>query len=58
MIRLDDIIDKVDFIKMDIEGSELDALTGMKNILENGTILLMEFRPPSIRDHSIFSRDL
>jgi len=51
MIRLDDIIDKVDFIKMDIEGSELGALNGMKKILENGVILLMEFHPPSIREY-------
>lgn len=45
---------KVDFIKMDCEGSEYGALKGMKNLLSNDNNdikLIMEFHPPSIREY-------
>ncbi len=50
-VRLDDIIDDADFIKMDIEGSEFSALKGMKRLLEKGVSILMEFHPESIREY-------
>jgi len=47
--RLDDYLqnEKVDFIKMDIQGFEYQALLGMKNILQNNQNIkiLMEFWP-------------
>ena len=47
--RLDDYLknEKVDFIKMDIQGFEYQALLGMKNILRNNANIkvLMEFWP-------------
>lgn len=50
MKKLDDEMDDdITFIKMDIEGSELGALVGMKRILTNNDIkMVMEFHPPSI----------
>lgn len=52
-VRLDDFTDtKFDFIKMDIEGSELGALKGMQNLLTNSKpIMIMEFHPPSIEEY-------
>jgi len=52
VLKLDDFIkEKVDFIKMDIEGSEVFALKGMKSILDkNKQLKLMtEFYPILIR---------
>jgi FkbM family methyltransferase len=55
MIRLDDLIDnKIDFIKMDIEGAEFPALKGMIQILETShPTLMIEFHPPSIAESGI-----
>jgi FkbM family methyltransferase len=37
-------IEKVDFVKMDIEGAEVEAIKGMENILKNGNVkLAMEY---------------
>jgi len=52
-VRLDSIIsdsEKIDFIKVDIQGSEIQALQGMKNILNNNKkiSLLIEFWPFAI----------
>ena len=49
-IKIDEIIkDPVDFIKLDVEGSELKALKGMeKTLLKYHPTLMMEFHPPSI----------
>jgi len=52
--RLDDIrsILEPNFIKMDIEGSEMAALKGMKRTLEqNHPTMIMEFHPPSIEEY-------
>jgi FkbM family methyltransferase len=51
-IKLDQLIDIADFIKMDCEGSEYGALKGMKNLLINNDIkMIIEFHPPSIREY-------
>lgn len=43
-------IDSVDFIKMDIEGAELTALTGMRDIIRQSPHLqlIMEFNPKAL----------
>ncbi len=49
-VRLDDIIsDKVDFIKIDIEGAELLACMGMERIIASGPKVLSEFSPSYIK---------
>jgi len=49
----------IDFIKMDIEGSELGALKGMQRMLEKDRpLLLMEFHPPSIEEYGSDPRDV
>jgi len=51
---------KVDFIKMDIEGSEVKAVEGMKKIiLENQNIkMILEFNPKAISDVGSSPEDL
>jgi FkbM family methyltransferase len=57
-IRLDIYEFSPDFIKMDIEGSELGALKGMKATIENHhPIMIMEFHPPSIEEYGASPRD-
>jgi FkbM family methyltransferase len=52
-VSLDDYLGvdaKVNFIKMDIQGAEMDALMGMKNILmNNDLILISELWPYSLK---------
>lgn len=58
LISLDEnnIINKnIDFIKMDIEGYEPNAMNGMKNILETCSLLLLELGPYHPED---FLKDL
>jgi FkbM family methyltransferase len=53
-IRIDSnhILDKADFIKMDIEGSEFGALKGMERLLDaHHPTILMEFCPKYIREY-------
>jgi len=51
-IRIDIYEFQPDFIKMDIEGSELGALKGMKATLESyHPTMIMEFHPPSIEEY-------
>jgi FkbM family methyltransferase len=57
--KIDGIVSKVDFIKMDIEGSELGALKGMKNLLTNSKpTILMEYCPQYIREYGADPRDV
>lgn len=64
-IRLDDFnkaddkfIDPIHFIKIDIEGAELGALKGMKNLLnEFKPELLIEFHPPTIQEYGHDPKD-
>ncbi|AIF84132.1 methyltransferase, FkbM family [Candidatus Nitrososphaera evergladensis SR1] len=56
--RIDDLVSQADFVKMDIEGAELGALKGMKKLLERGTVLWMEFHPPSIVEYGASPRDV
>lgn len=53
-IRLDDDInEKIDFVKIDVEGAEYHVLSGMKNILKNQKIkLLLEFQTKNLQEHS------
>lgn len=58
-IRIDDMIDHVDLVKIDVEGAELGVLKGMKNLLEKKkTTVLMEFHPPSIMEYGAKPRDV
>ncbi len=58
-IRIDDIIDHADFIKIDVEGAELGALKGMKELLQKRkSTVLMEFHPPSIIEYGARPRDI
>lgn len=58
-VRIDDLIQEADFIKMDIEGAELGALRGMIKLLKicHPTII-MEFHPPSIEEYGANPRDI
>jgi len=44
-------IERVDFIKIDIEGAEINAIRGMKNILRSSSCLtvIMEFNPQALQ---------
>ena len=44
--------DRFDLIVMDIEGSEYFALKGMKNILRNSNVLVVEFLPHHLKNVS------
>jgi FkbM family methyltransferase len=59
-MQFDSMFDSpVDFIKMDIEGSEYGALKGMKNLLTNNDItMVMEFHPPSIIEYGANPKDI
>ena len=58
-VRISDIIHDADFIKMDVEGAELGALKGMKNLFNNeGITILMEFHPPSIEEYGSKPREI
>jgi len=52
--------DKISFIKMDVEGSELGVLKGMKNIFETNRKIkiLMEFVPSCIREFGAEPQEL
>ncbi len=50
-IKLDDFIKKADFVKMDIEGHEPEALKGMKNLRFDHLIIEMtHLKPEQIRE--------
>jgi FkbM family methyltransferase len=62
-IRLDSFFDKlqslkVDFVKLDIEGSEYGAIKGMQKIIDNNKklALMTEFHPSSITEYGIVPR--
>lgn len=62
-VRIDSMINtrrhKVDFIKMDIEGSEFGALLGMQELLiKQHPVLMMEFHPPSIEEYGTHPRKI
>ena len=53
------IIDKISFIKMDVEGSEIGAIKGMNSILENKKLTIMlEFDPRQIQNYGASPEDL
>ena len=58
-VRIDDIIQEADFIKMDIEGAELGALKGMTQLLKKCDItIIMEFLPSSILEYGTKPRNV
>ena len=58
-VRIDDIIQEADFIKMDIEGAELGALKGMTKLLKKCDItIIMEFLPSSIEEYGVKPRNI
>jgi FkbM family methyltransferase len=59
-ISIDDYLEfeRVDFIKMDIEGAELGALKGMeKTLRKTNPAMLIEFHPPSIEEYGAKPED-
>lgn len=64
IIKLDDYynkksINKINVIKMDVEGAELDTLRGMSNILTENkdVVLFVEFNPESIKKAGMLPKD-
>lgn len=58
--RLDDFRFHVfDFVKIDVEGSELGVIKGMFDIIkENHPTMLLEFHPPTIHEYGADPREL
>ncbi len=57
-IKLDDFFEinqKIDFIKIDVEGAELESLKGMSNLLNqnNDTKILLEFNPSMLKSFGV-----
>ncbi len=53
------IRDKISFIKMDVEGSEIGVIKGMNSILENKKLTVMlEFDPRQIKNYGASPEDL
>jgi len=50
-VRLDDIIEQADFVKMDVEASEYGVLKGMERLLKNVKVIIMEFVPECILEY-------
>lgn len=47
-VRLDDVVDSVDFLKMDVEGCELEVLKGAQNVIRScSPVIVFEAHPIS-----------
>jgi FkbM family methyltransferase len=46
-------IQKIDFLKVDVEGGELDVLKGAKTMLDEGRIKIVQFE---FNEHNVFSK--
>lgn len=59
-IKIDDMnFERIDLVKIDVEGAELGVLKGMKQLLGKGkTMVLMEFHPPSIIEYGAQPREI
>jgi FkbM family methyltransferase len=58
-VRIDDIIDQSDFVKIDVEGAELGVLKGMKQLLEKSKpTVIMEFDRASIMEYGAKPKDI
>lgn len=51
-IRLDDYINSADFVKLDVEGYEIEVLKGMPNLLRQKISLMSEFQIKLLKNHS------
>ena len=54
MMRLDDYIKKVDFIKIDVEGAETMVINGMPNIIKNNNLkMLVEYNKMGMKNFGV-----
>jgi FkbM family methyltransferase len=51
-IRLDDYINSANFVKLDVEGYEIEIFKGMSNLLHQKIILMSEFYVKLLANHS------
>ena len=57
--RLNDITEKVDLVKIDVEGSEINTLRGMKATLQNEhPAILVEVHPHQLKSFGFIANDL
>ena len=59
-VRLDDLIkDTIDFVKIDVEGHELEVLKGMKNLLSQYSVGSIQFEyGGTFIDARVFLKDI
>ena len=50
MRRLDDLVDRADFLKIDVEGAELGVLRGASRLLDTGMVVLFEHAHGELAD--------
>ena len=54
MLRLDDYIQKVDFIKLDVEGAETMVIHGMQRLIKNNNLkMLVEYNEMAMKNFNV-----